>query len=138
MSKKSFYSLRAIKASSKKQAIKKTEDGDFNENDPLCDKILSRSELRDATFPNGFMNWQETHFMIVSEINRHIDEGIAESKAVFVLEFGGTGAVWTLACELTDKFEEKYKGTDWDGEYLDAIDAFLNEELFENRDNIRI
>ena len=46
-----------------------------------------------------------------------------------VLEAQGRGGLYELAKELTDKFENKYKGKEWDGEFFDTINEFLEEEL---------
>ncbi len=40
-----YYSIRVIKANSRKQAIKKTEDNDFEEFDSLCDIVLTKKDL---------------------------------------------------------------------------------------------
>lgn len=41
----------------------------------------------------------------------------------------GTGGIWKLCEDLTDKFEQENIGVEWDGEWFEAIDAFLEKEL---------
>jgi hypothetical protein len=41
----------------------------------------------------------------------------------------GTGGLYELAEELTDKFEIQNAGVEWDGEYFDAIELFIKTEL---------
>lgn len=43
--KQTYYSIRTITASSQKEALSKVLDEDFSENDPICDMILTKSEL---------------------------------------------------------------------------------------------
>jgi len=45
-------------------------------------------------------------------------------------EAQGMGGMWQLAEQLTDEFEKKYEGREWDGEWLETIDEFLKEKLF--------
>lgn len=81
-------------------------------------------------FPNGFDNWQETHFLIVETIVNSMH--LSGNKAHKVHESSGTGGLFELAKELTNKFELLHKNKYWDGEYFDEIDKFLNKELYEN------
>lgn len=75
-------------------------------------------------FPNGFESWAETHFEVASYISRMSDDG---GIIDFVHNMGGTGAVYELAEEWTDEFEELNKDRDdWDGEWFDKIESFCN------------
>ena len=52
--KKTYYSVRTVIASSKKEAIKKIENGEFDETDALCDIVFSQKEIEkqfETTFP---------------------------------------------------------------------------------------
>ena len=79
-------------------------------------------------FPNGFANWQETHFEIVQAITiRHIGNhtGVVSARH----EAQGIGGLYELAEELTDKFELIYVGREWDGDFTDAVEDFVFDEL---------
>lgn len=81
------------------------------------------------TFPNGFTSWQETHFEVVSQISyiSILDNpyGVVAQR----LEESGTGGLYELAEELTDKFEKENEGRCWDGEFFDEIEEFLAKEI---------
>ena len=86
-------------------------------------------------FPNGFEEWQETHYEIVSEITKW-DYDEHPSKVVREhYDAWGTGGMYDLARELTDKFELEHKNKQWgiddDTQYFDAIEEFLDRELYE-------
>jgi len=82
-------------------------------------------------FPNGFASWQETHFEVVSAIAIELFKDNTPSKLMAErYEAHGIGGMYELAKELTDKFEKKFKGKVWDGEWIDVLDDFIKEELF--------
>jgi hypothetical protein len=74
-------------------------------------------------FPNGFSSWQETHFEVVTYLTQRLD--YSGSISNLAREEGGLGRLYELAEDLTDEFEFKYEGKEWDGDYLDTIDEFL-------------
>lgn len=78
-------------------------------------------------FPNGFTNWIETYYLVVETITDSLH--LSGNKAYVIQESNGLGGLWDLAKELTDKFELQYKGKEWDGDYFDTIDEFLDKEL---------
>lgn len=78
--------------------------------------------------PNGFESWAETHHEVVAEITRQQSlcrEGVVETR----LEQQGIGGLYELGIELTDKFEAIHEGRNWDWEWLETIERFLEEEL---------
>ena len=85
-------------------------------------------------FPNGFNDWQETHFEMVSAITLELES--IEPKGAVKLRHGakGLGGLYTLAKELTDKFEAMHEGKEWgiddDTQYYDAISEFLEKNLY--------
>ena len=84
-------------------------------------------------FPNGFDDWQETHFEIVHAITQADMNG--DSNTVNRLqEEQGHGGLYELAQELTDKFELMHEGKEWgidnDTQYFDAMEEFLTKELY--------
>lgn len=85
--------------------------------------------METKTFPNGFDNQHETHFEVVTEINLQIIENRPCKRIYETLEKIGHGGLYELAKELTDKFEEKHKGVEWNGDWFDAVQDFLCEEL---------
>ena len=91
----------------------------------------SKEMKKIVEFVNGFENWHETHFEVVSAITQELRKDpndIAPVVAKRQLE-QGTGGMYELAQELTDKFEELNKGRYWDGEYYDEIEEFMEKEL---------
>lgn len=77
-------------------------------------------------FTNDFASWQETHFEVVSYLTHTVDT--PESMSNKAQEYGGRGCLYQLAEGLTNKFEGMNKDREWDGEFYDEIDAFLEEQ----------
>jgi hypothetical protein len=71
----------------------------------------------------------ETHYQVVAAIEREVDKDIENSVVWKRLETNGTGGLWMLAKELTDEFEQLHTGREWDGEWLDTLEEFLNGKL---------
>lgn len=96
------------------------------------DEILSGLPKLVDKFPNGISNYLETHYLIVQSIEYEINNSTNLCKTLE--ENLGIGQLWILAEQLTDKFEHMYRGIEWgindDVQYFDAIDKFLNEELY--------
>lgn len=42
---KTYYSIRTIKAKTPVEALEKVQDGDFDEENDLCDRILTTEDL---------------------------------------------------------------------------------------------
>lgn len=81
-------------------------------------------------FPNGFASWQETHYEVVSFMALELQRDFVRLKVLLKRhEAQGTGGMYELAEELTDKFEKMNKDRFWDGEFFDEIENFLIEEL---------
>jgi hypothetical protein len=76
------------------------------------------------TFQNGFENWHETHFLVVEYLYGNVDN--INSFAHFIRENEGTGGLFETAKSLTDEFEHKHLNKEWDGDFFDAVDEFLN------------
>lgn len=79
-------------------------------------------------FPNGFTSWYETHYEVCNKVEYYL-EIERDTRVSKVQEKRGRGGLYELAKTLTDEFETKYEGKEWDGEFFDAIDLFLNKEL---------
>ena len=80
-------------------------------------------------FPNGFENWYETFYEIVAEINFWMQGNSPPFKIKNIHNEYGICGLCELARELTDKFELLHKGREWDGEFFDEIEKFLETEL---------
>jgi hypothetical protein len=86
-------------------------------------KVLIRKDMENKKLPNGFSSWQETHFEVVTYLTQRLD--YSGSISNLAREEGGLGRLYELAEDITDEFELKYEGKEWDGDYLDTIDEFL-------------
>lgn len=128
-----YFNIRVVNAESKDEAIQKVQDGEFDETHKLSDCIIDGDKVNIlAKFPNGFKNWVETHHCIVQSVEHILynQESDSWGKKLYDIQVnGGTGGVWQLCEDLTDKFEQENIGAEWDGEYFEAIDAFLEKEL---------
>lgn len=84
-------------------------------------------------FPNGFESWYETHDEIVAGITSALSvtalQSVDGNLPDRVMYLGGTGAIYELGKKLTDKFEKLHEGREWDGEFFDEIEAYLEKEL---------
>ena len=78
--------------------------------------------------PNGLTSWIETHHEIVSEISIML-AAVENNLPTRVMETRGTGGVYELGEELTDKFERINEDREWDGEFFDEITAFCKAEI---------
>ena len=78
-------------------------------------------------FVNGFDNWHETHYQIVRAIN--YNEDIKGTITNNIASESGTGELMRLAETLTNEFEALHKEREWDGEWFDEIDEFLEGKL---------
>jgi hypothetical protein len=85
-------------------------------------------------FPNGFASWQETHYEVVAAITTELmaDYEYNEFRDDLIritLREKGHGGLYELANDLTDEFELLNKGREWDGEFFDEIERFLDEKF---------
>lgn len=74
-------------------------------------------------------DYLETYYEIVSrmEAQLHAEEGVVYENYCEQ----GTGYLYSTAKELTDKFMDKYRDYEWDGDFLYKMDEFW-QEYFEN------
>jgi hypothetical protein len=82
----------------------------------------------EKVFPNGFESWAETHYEMVQAITI---EWMKDSPSGIVADrqdIEGHGGLYELAQEWTDEFENKYKDVDWDGEFYDTIQSFIESK----------
>lgn len=81
------------------------------------------------TFPNGFESWQETHYEVVAAITTELMYDGLDNLITKTIKEKGHGGLYELASDLTDEFELKNKDREWDGEFFEAIETFLNEKF---------
>lgn len=80
-------------------------------------------------FPNGFINWAETHHEIVSAVTKIM---LADRLPIVLEEIQlkqGTGGIYEFCIDLADEFEELNRGREWDGEFFDEIEVFINQKI---------
>lgn len=77
----------------------------------------------------NFESWHETHFEMTQAIAR--SEHLSGSTANKIVTEQGTGGLYDLARQLTDKFETQHKNTIWGEDliYQDELSNFLDQEL---------
>jgi hypothetical protein len=77
-----------------------------------------------------FNSWVETYFEVVSQITYYWRQDKCESPLVLDrYESQGTGGLYELAEELTNEFQLMNEGRQWDGEFFDEINEFLEKKL---------
>lgn len=85
--------------------------------------------MPDNHFPNGFTSWRETFFDVVTRITLIIDNELPSKIVHLIMEMEGRGGLYDLAESLTDEFEEIHRGRQWDGEYVETVEMFLDDRL---------
>lgn len=81
------------------------------------------------TFINGFRSWVETHHEIVSVIGLIRSKDTLPEKLQKIQDADGTPGFYDLCIELTDVFEEINKDRQWDGEFWEEIEQFIEKWL---------
>lgn len=86
-----------------------------------------------SRFPNGFDEWQETHFEIVDYLssigllkNNDQPKFLREMQSRF-----GRSFFHVIARDWTDEFEKKNKGRSWDGELFEEVRKFTKQKIEE-------
>jgi hypothetical protein len=82
---------------------------------------------QEKNFPNGFTSWMETHHDLVSWINTELMRDYPSGLIEEVMSTKGRGGMYELAEELTDRFEKMHEGYEWDGDYFDTIEEFMDD-----------
>ena len=81
-------------------------------------------------FVNGFESWHETHYEVVQAITMEQAKDEPQGLVKERHDAQGHGGLYELAVELTNEFEKLNEGREWDGEFFDEIDKFMNNKLF--------
>ena len=82
-------------------------------------------------FPNGFIFWSETFHEI--SILSHIQRDKEGTQANIVYNQGGGPGFVEHIRDLTDIFEVMNYGREWDGEFYDEVEDFVNGKGGRNR-----
>jgi hypothetical protein len=84
-------------------------------------------------FPNGFACWQETHYEIVSLVERELSKDNPSGVIGHIYERQGIGGMYELAEDWTDEFEQNNQGREWDGDFPDEICEFVKRKNNEKK-----
>jgi hypothetical protein len=87
--------------------------------------------METPNFPNGFTSWVETHHEIVSAVERMRDQDEMPEGILKIQESRGTGGFYELCEDLTNEFEKLNEGREWDGEFFEEIEDFINLKINE-------
>lgn len=77
--------------------------------------------------PYDKTDYLEAYFEFSAEIMRLADQG--GNKISDLYQEQGRGSMWELAEELTNSFMEQNKDREWDGEFFDEVDSFIDKYL---------
>lgn len=104
---------------------------------PTFDGIV-KTALHNQYFVNGFTSWHETHFQIVEAISVIRFRGIGTHGIVKTIqEEKGHSGFFEFAKTLTDEFEKKHIGANWDEmDWYDTIDLFIKEKLYDSNKKV--
>ena len=80
-------------------------------------------------FPNGFQSWAETNYEVVSEIKRKLESEREGGPLTTRINQNGRRVLIDIAISITDEFEKRHEGFDWDGEWDESVWAFVDEYL---------
>lgn len=80
------------------------------------------------TFPNDFTSWIETFYEVVSKLNK-LEQESNNTFNDLIDSKGGIGGMYEFAEDLTDEFENLNENREWDGEFFDEIESFMNNKL---------
>jgi len=69
-------------------------------------------------------HYLETYHEMTRTIWSYVDHN-DDNAIKAVMETQGTGGMWELAKAYADEFETIHRNTEWDGEFYDAIDDFV-------------
>ena len=108
------------------------EDGNGEGRKQAIAELQSMAKVADAHVEqskklcNGLSTYLETHFEVIHYLTETQDNN--GSMAQNTMEHSGTGGMYELAESLTDEFEKFNEGTEWDGEFYDEVEAFLEKK----------
>lgn len=80
-------------------------------------------------FPNGFDSWIETYHEITKAITLVLVKDVPTGLVASKYETQGYTGMYELAEQLTDKFEKEFYGWNWDGDFFETIDKWIEKEF---------
>jgi hypothetical protein len=99
----------------------------------LCFNKEEATEPAPDLFPNGIDSWIETHYEVSAALNA---DAAKDQPSALVRQWqqaeGSRPGLYQIAKELTNEFENLNKGRQWDGEFYDEIDGFMDGKLSRN------
>ena len=96
----------------------------------IVTESVDSEPMPDMKFPNGFTSWMETFYEMSSAITMELAKephiGLLVAKRY---DEQGHGGMYELAEELTNEFEKLHAGRQWDGEFFDTIQQFIESKF---------
>lgn len=84
-------------------------------------------KLTHMNFPNGFQSWSETYHEIALRLAEKQDT-IQDD-----IDANGFTTVYSMCRDLTNRFEEKYKGREWEMDnWLETLWRFVDRSISKN------
>lgn len=86
----------------------------------------------EATPPNGLISFSETLFFISYHLSIILENEDANKIPPYLqnrYELGGIGELMELAMNWAMEFERINKDREWDGEWYDELEAFLDKKV---------
>lgn len=82
-------------------------------------------------FPNGFDSWQKTHFEVVEVLvyMRGLDSDKLPKGFSSILDQSASQELYTLALDLTNRYEAKTTGQERKRSLFDEIEEFVWSEV---------
>lgn len=99
--------------------------------DTAISMLENAIEELNTKFPNGFTVYIETFHEVVKFITEHNTGETVEERGTTVYNIQSNEGMWgltELAKQWTNEFETKNKGREWDGEFIDEIQAFCEDK----------
>jgi hypothetical protein len=79
--------------------------------------------------PDYLTEYSETLYEIVENITLAKNSDNPPQGLIKAHETGGTGYLWSYAQEWAIEFCLLHENTEWDGEYFDEIESFVNAKI---------
>lgn len=90
-----------------------------------AEKMVEFLKQLNANKPGG--DYLETYYEMVSQLETLKNQ--PGNQVADVYDHGGTGSMYEMAEEWTDEFQREHEGKQWNGEFFDAVDRFVENKL---------
>lgn len=88
--------------------------------------ILNLLDSIQDQYQDGHIDsWIETYHEVVANLYSPAFQPLHDK----IREEGGRTALWAYAEQLTNDFQERTKAVVWDGQFFEAIDSYMQEQL---------